>query len=510
MTPAIHPRRAVLLLAIFTLNFIEFLQAGMIAFGAGPIMGGIGASPEEFSLATAVYACVAIGVIARQRWLVERVGWRRFIAGSVICFICGAAICAGSGDFPQFLLGRAIMGLGAAAFMTSARLMINLMPPGPQRLVGIRAFACALAGGSACAPWLASLAVAHDSWPAMFAVLALLAVTAAALGWFCLPGEPAPHHLRTGSHALLTMLMAGGSFACLYALQRAAYDFYGNAPLLLVLLSGGVCALVWFAYHQRRHPLPLLAISRLLHPRYLSGLALFTLCYIILGANNSMLPVLMQRALGQPWQVIGQVQALGMLSSLATILVMLRIIPKSPAPRKFYVAGFGALCFFGWQLSRLSAEANLWTDVLPAIAAYGMFIMLAMATTALQTFTQIQGDEVAFANGQQLKNMLSQFGVALGIAAATLNLQWHTSVHYSVLSQRFTSGDTELTRLLEQLSGALTPALGAQQAGQAALGQLSQLLNQQATLLASLNYFSFIMVVAAVCAVMMWFQRVFR
>ena len=38
MTPS-HPREKTLLATIFALNAIEFLQAGMIAFGAGPIMG---------------------------------------------------------------------------------------------------------------------------------------------------------------------------------------------------------------------------------------------------------------------------------------------------------------------------------------------------------------------------------------------------------------------------------------------------------------------------------------
>ena len=71
-----HPREKTLLATIFVLNAIEFLQAGMIAFGAGPIMGEIGASPEEFTLATVVYAVVAIAAISKQGWLVERLGWR--------------------------------------------------------------------------------------------------------------------------------------------------------------------------------------------------------------------------------------------------------------------------------------------------------------------------------------------------------------------------------------------------------------------------------------------------
>ena len=85
-----------LFFTIFLLNAVEYLQSGMIAFGAGPIMGEIGAAPEEFSLISAVYACVAIAAIAKQRWFAERLGWRRFVVLSLVFFMAGAVVCATS------------------------------------------------------------------------------------------------------------------------------------------------------------------------------------------------------------------------------------------------------------------------------------------------------------------------------------------------------------------------------------------------------------------------------
>src|SRR5438093_6334732 len=115
-----YPR--ILLLTIFVMVGLEFLQTGMIAFAAGPIMVQIGASPEEFSLITAVYACIAIATISKHYWLVERLGWRKFLQASVAVFVVGAAI-AGSAASPlQFLLGRAVMALGGASFMTGGRM----------------------------------------------------------------------------------------------------------------------------------------------------------------------------------------------------------------------------------------------------------------------------------------------------------------------------------------------------------------------------------------------------
>lgn len=505
-----HPSRHHALLAtIFLLNAIEFLQAGMLSFGAGPIMGEIGLSPEEFTFTTASYACIAITAIAKQRWLVERMGWRQFIQVSLLLFLAGAAVCATAGGFSQFVLGRCIMAFGGAAFMTSARLMVNLIPPGPRRLAGIKSFVIALALGLAAAPWLAAVAVGRD-WRLIFGMLSLLAITALGAAACSLPTEKVPHLERSGSHPWLLLSMAAGSFLTLYALQRASYALFSDAlPLLLFIILGLLC-LAFAVRHQHRHSRPLLHVARLAQPRYLSGLALFTLCYVVLGANNTMLPVLMQRGLGFAWEVIGRVQSVGMLATLAGYLVMLQVMKKWPGARKFYLCGFLALAWFGWQLSRLNTHADLWHGVLPAIVAFGLFIILVMAMTAIHTFTDLASDEEAFAHGQQVKNMLSQFGLGLGIASATLGLQWRTASHYATLNGRFTPENAEFSAMLSSLHSHLAPSQGDTVAAQQALAHLAVLLNQQATLLASLDYFYFVMCMALACTILMWFQKTLR
>lgn len=509
MGPPKHPREKTLLAAIFLLNAIEFLQAGMIAFGAGPIMGEIGASPEEFTLVTVVYAVVAIAAISKQSWLVERLGWRLFIQGSVTAFVAGSAICATSHDLSQFLLGRAVMGLGGAAFMTSARLMITLMPPSPRRFIGIIAFATGLTIGNALAPWLAAESVAHDSWSGIFVILATAAVGAGLLAAMCLPSDTVPVERRSETQPLAFVALLGGCFLTLYAMQRATYDFYSDALPLLAAFAVGTAALWYFVRQQNAHPRPLLVLARLRQPRYLAGLGLFTLCYVVLGANNYMLPVLTQRALGFPWEVVGRVQGTGLIAALVVFFVMVSILRKHPAPKKFYAAGFGALALCGWLLSRLNGEAGMWTHVMPAVAAYGAFIILVMATTAIQAFADLQQDEQAFAHGQQFKNMLSQFGIAAGVAGAALSLQWRTGEHYAALTSRFNQGDAAFSQALGKLGEAFAASHGAQ-AAQLAVGQLAQQLNQQATLLASLDYFRFLLLFALACGAAMMAQRVLK
>jgi MFS family permease len=507
----IRPARhmAILLAMIFLLNTTEFLQAGMVAFAAGPIMGEISASPEEFSLVAALYACVAVAAIARMHWLVERVGWRAYVLGSIAVFIAGACLAGTSRQLPQFLGGRVVMALGGAPFMTSARALVNLIPAGPRRFTGIAAFATSLAIGNAAAPWIASVAVARDTWGLMFGLLVLLALIAAALAAICLPTEQAPPSLRTQSGWLPLVWMVCGTFLVVYALQRSYYDFHGNAGAPALLLVG-LMALGMFVRTQLRRERPLLRIGELLQARYLFGLAVFTLCYTILGASNTMLPVLIQRALGYSWQAVGEFQALGLLSGLPTFLVMAILLPRFPGPKKFYIAGFAALSLCGWRLSTLNAGASLLIDILPAIALYGVFIILVMATTAIHAFRDLQHSEAVFSNAQQLKNMLSQFGIGLGIALATTGLQWRVGGHYAALGERFIAGGREFDIAMRQVSSVFDLGGDPLLASKLALAQLALQLGQQATLLAGMDFFRLLMWLALGGLWVMVVQEIFN
>lgn len=498
-----------LLLTIFCLTGLEFLQAGMIAFAAGPIMGEIGASPEEYSLSTACYAAVAIVTISKQRWLVERLGWRRFVQFSLAFFVLGAAICGGSGSFPQFLVGRAVMGLGGAAFMTSARVIVNLIPPSPMRFVGIKYFATGLACGIAFAPGIASLAVANESWQAIFGVLAAVAGLTALFATWSLPTDLAPRELRSQTHPILFMSLVSGAFLFLYVLQRAQYDFFSDAASLAAAAGVAAFALYYWFRALHRHERPLLELAALKQPRYISGVGLFTLCYVLLGANNYMLPVFMQRTLGFPWHLVGEFLTYGLLFALLAWFVMAWMLPKWPGAKKFFVVGFLALAGFGWQLATLNGNADLVTDILPALAANGLFLMLVLATTAMQTFRDVQHSEAVLSNAQQLKNMLAQFGMALGISLATIALQWRTTEHYAVLNARFNATDAVFGQFTQQLADAFA-AGGSQAAVSLAMAQLAQQLSQQATLLACLDYFTAIAGVGVLGAVTMAIQRLIK
>src|SRR5471030_1852719 len=116
-------------LGIVLLVALEFLQNGMLAFGANHITRGLHSTPQAFSLAAAVYASVAILLIVKHRWLVERLGYRDFVLGAL-----GAGFAS---NMMLFTLARAVQAVGGATFFTAARMQVNRFPA-PERLLSLR------------------------------------------------------------------------------------------------------------------------------------------------------------------------------------------------------------------------------------------------------------------------------------------------------------------------------------------------------------------------------------
>ncbi|MDY0749067.1 MFS transporter [Paucibacter sp. R3-3] len=510
-TPSTPQPNPLLYGIIFLLSLVEFLQSGMTAFAAAPIMGEVSIGPEEFSLIAAVYASFAVFSISMQRWFVERIGGRSFIQLSALVSVAGSLTSACSHDFVGLLIGRALMALGGGSFFTASRMIIHHTLAGPKRFVGIRSLAMGVALGVAAAPWLASVAVSNDSWAAMYVLTATLSGAIFLMASFCLPKAPIN---RSPSNSDLSpwhqVLLLASIFMVLYALQRFYYDFYGNVILCGLVFIGGLTGVWIYLHRQHVHAKPLLRIRGTLRPRFLFGLGLFLFAYLMLGANNYEIPSMLQGTLGYGWATVGRIEALGFFVTMLTWWVMERVLPRHPAPRKFLVVGFAALAAFGGLLMRITPNANLWIDVLPALACNSIFLLTVLPVNAMQAFREMEHDEAVLSNAQQLKNMMAQVGIALGVALATIGQQWRVAVHYSVLSQQLAVHNPAYVETIQRLQDYLSSMLAPSEAGKLAVAQASQMLAQQSAMLANLDHFSVIAGLGLLGIAVVMTQRVFR
>jgi len=490
-------QKLLLYLLIATLPFSDFLQNGVVAFNAAPIMGDLGAGPEEYSQVATLYAVVAIAMISLHRWLVEQFGWRSVTIGAGSFFALGALVCAHCTGLLGFALGRVLMALGCSSFLTAGRVLVNHIPPSARRFTGIKFFAAGLAWGVVAGPVVASTAFAGSGWRASFLALTVPAVLVAALAAWTLDNRRPAVHAASQPYPTGLLLLVGSSFLLLHALQRTGFDFFVDKAALYAALALGLPAIGALVWIDARRAHPLIRFRELAHPRYLIGLGVFGICYAVLGANNIMLPVLLQRALGSPLEIVGRYLGLGALAGVVSWIVLSRLLPRNQGPIRYYLVGFAALLLCGWQLSGLGESASIAQSVLPALVCNGVFIIVVLSTTAMQTFQGVQHDEATFSHANQVKNILAQFGIAAGTALATLCMQWRSTVRYVRVAESLTSSNTALQPALDQLGRHFATTFDAVAAPQLALSEVAQRVAQEATFMAATDYFQLLTVVAS-------------
>ncbi|OON62831.1 MFS transporter [Massilia sp. KIM] len=446
--------RPALLAAIFLLNFIEFFQTGMLVFAAGPIQGHIGAAPEEYAAISALYASVAVLSISQLTVLVQRLGWRNYLLSALLCFVLGAWLCAGSSSVPVFALGRVLMAMGGGVFMTFSRMLVNLIPPSPQRMQGIAAFGGALSLGITLGPGAAALMVGHQAWGGMFLALALAAIGAAALAARWLPLDAVTLDGRPSRlYVLDAVLLGAGAGLTMYAAQRLSYDWHGERLHVLALLAAGLVLLLAFGLSHARREQPFLQLAVLKSGRYRAALAIFSLCYVVLGLVNAGLPQLVQRALGVGFEQAGQLQTVGMSFTIPAFIVLLLMMKRRPHATKFYVTGFLMLALLGWYFSHLDPRAHAWDSITFRIGLFGGFLVLGMATTAVHGFKDFMADNVVFSQAQQLKNMMGQPALALGVGATGVLLQERSALHGARLAEATLDAGAPLAQQTALLAG---------------------------------------------------------
>jgi MFS transporter, DHA2 family, multidrug resistance protein len=137
-----------------------------------------------------------------------------------------------------------------------------------------------------------------------------------------------------------------------------------------------------------------------------------------------------------------------------------------------------------------------------------MSMILVMA--AIHTFKDVQSDDALFAHAQQVKNMVSQLGIASGSALAAVGLQWRIAHHYASLNMNFVVGNDAFAGTLAASTAQWAQQVGANVTSQLALAQAAQALLQQSTLLATFDYFIGVMLIGLLGAAIMTVQKTLK
>jgi EmrB/QacA subfamily drug resistance transporter len=259
----------VALATLCTLLFLTFLDNTVVSVALGDIQTEFHAGVSTLQWIVGGYALTFAGGMLACGMLGDRFGRKTVMltGGGVFCI--GSVLAAVAPNSTMLIVGRVVMGLGAAASEPGTLSMLRHLYPQERprtRAIGIWAGVSGLA--LALGPVIGGALVGLWDWRAIFwfnLVLGLFAIIGAAV---VLPESVDPQTRRVDIAG--TVLSAGALTALVFAVITGESAGF-TSPHVLTLFGVAAVGAVLFVLWERRVTDPLLSLRLLRNPRFTTG-----------------------------------------------------------------------------------------------------------------------------------------------------------------------------------------------------------------------------------------------
>ncbi|MEM5386115.1 MFS transporter [Paraburkholderia phymatum] len=474
---------------------LDYFDNAIFSFFASYIAGGVNASPDELVWSSSAYAVAAVLGILQQQWWVDRVGYRRYVAGCMLLYAAGAVAAALCDTSFGLLFARGFQGYFIGPMMGTCRILIQLSFTPQRRPAATRAFLILIVLSSALAPLVGGQLVAHFTWRALFACTAPLGVLFAVLAMLALPdsGGRAPEE-RGAAHFWPYIIFAFAQGALQIVMQQVRFQLFSTSPNLLILTAAGIAALAWFVWHQWHHPSPLVRLHALREKTFQVGLVLYMFYYYESTAFSYLISRFLEAGLGYPVENTGQLVGVTSLISATALFAYLRYAKLLPRKKWIIVPGFAVAAFAAAWMTRMSPAVGEAALIVPLLLR-GLLLLFIVLPVANLTFRIFAIEE--FSHGYRLKNIVRQLTISFATASVIIVEQHRQALHQSRLAEFASPYNPAFENTISALMhGFAAAGRSAADAHALAVVEVSRIVAQQASFLASLDGFYFLIGVA--------------
>lgn len=485
---------------------LDYFDNTIFSFFASYIAGGVNASPDELVWASSAYAVGAVLGILQQQWWVDRLGHRRYIAGCMLLYAVGAVMSALTESSLQLVFTRGLQGYFVGPMMGACRILIQASFTPQKRAGATRAFLIMIVGSSAFAPLAGGWLLAHFDWRALFACTAPVGIAFGGLALLALPNSGnVLREARGATNFWPYLLFAFAQGALQIVMQQVRFELFSTSPTLVFLTFAGVIALIWFAWHQWHHPSPLVRLHALRERSFRVGLVLYMFYYFESTGFSFLISRFLEQGLGYPIENTGRLVGITSLISGSALFLYFRYTKYVPRKKWIIVPGFAIAALVGWLMTRMSPGVGQAELVVPMLLR-GLLLLFIVLPVANLTFRIFAIEE--FTHGYRLKNIVRQLTLSFASAAIIIVEQHRQALHQSRLAEAVNPYNPEFQNTARTLTeGFAAAGHSAADAHALAVSTIARMVTQQASFLASLDGFYFLMAVAVVGGVFACWQK---
>ncbi|MGI9052737.1 MAG: MFS transporter [Ilumatobacteraceae bacterium] len=382
----------------------------------------LGATSTELQWMVDSYALVFAGLLFTAGALGDRFGRRGALQAGLLVFALGSLVGAFADSSGQVIVGRAVMGVGAAFIMPSTLSILTNVFPGHERAKAIAIWAGISGAGAAIGPVTSGLLLEHFWWGSVFLINLPIIAIALVASWLLVP------HSKDSTASPLdpvgALLSIVGFSALVFAIIEGPNHGWTSTASLL-WFAGAILALGAFAWWEWRSRHPMLDLGLFRDRRFAVSSGGVTLVFFAMFGMFYLMTQFLQFVLGySPLEAA--------IRLLPFPVMMMSVAPQTPR----LVNRFGADRVASTGLGLIAVALVGFTFFTPGTPYWYLVIIivlmsggmaLTMSPMTTQLMSAVPRDRAGI--GSAMNDTTRELGGALGVA-----------VLGSLVTSRYTTG----------------------------------------------------------------------
>ncbi|MEJ2411279.1 MAG: DHA2 family efflux MFS transporter permease subunit [Novosphingobium sp.] len=341
-------------------------------------------------------------------WLSRRFGDGRLWKGSILAFVLASIVCAFAQTLTHLIMARCLQGLAAGLMVPAGQAVLASTADRRQlgRLMGVVGFAVAL--GPALGPAFGGMLIDAASWRWLFLINVPVGTVALIGAARLVPSGETTPEARIDFRGLI--LISFGLPLLLYGAAEIGSSNISMLSIAIAVIGIGLTAL--FVVHAVQSPDPLIDVALLLRSGFSAPVVTAGLTGAAMYGGLLLLPIFLQRSLGQtPTEAGLMLMAMGLGSAI--ILPVAGALTDRYGPRRISLAGAGLLILT--TLPFVCPVPLVCAAVVILLAARGAALALAQMPAITAAYNAV--DEAETGDAATLINIGQRLGGALGAIA---------------------------------------------------------------------------------------------
>lgn len=481
--PSVMPKNHLLIaLSVMLATIMQAIDSTIANVALPHMQGTMSATHDQAAWILTSYIVAAAVMTAPSGYLAGRFGRKQIFIVSIVGFTLTSMLCGMANSVTEMVIYRILQGVFGAGFVPLSQAVLLDTYPREKQGMAMSVWSMGVMLGPIIGPTLGGYLTEAFSWRWVFYINLPLGILALAGVIIFLP-EPAKKRTPFDWTGFLLLSVAVGATQMM--LERGeAKDWFSSTEVVIEAVIAGL-ALYLFVMHMvtartRTFLEPALFADR----NFVTGLFYIFVTGVLLMATMALLPQFLQQMLGYPVALAGEVLAPRGVGSMFGMLLAGRLINRIDI-RILIISGLAFCALALWQMSHFSLDTTRWQILCSGfLQGFGMgLFVVPMSTLSYATLTAELRNEAA-----GIFSLLRNMGGSVGISIVVGLLTTQTQVNHAELSERLTVLNPNL--IAAQASGALDL-----QSAQG-LSQLNAEITRQASTIAYLNDFTFLMYIA--------------